>query len=215
MSTPKSIGTKDAPGRSRPASVLRLPAGAAGAPAGRPPDLPPVAEGGARVLGIGYATPFLGPLLDDAERVCVIMPSGQGVAPWPAGGANVTALASEDELPLADRSIDRVLMVHAWSRPSRAAPAARGVAGPGGWRPGPDHRAQPARPVVPEREHAVRLRTAVQRRPAQGRCATRCSCPRKRDGAVRAAAALASGPAHRARLGTGGPPGPSTSPACC
>jgi SAM-dependent methyltransferase len=68
---------------------------------------------GARVLGIGYATPFLGPLLDDAERVCAIMPSGQGVAPWPAGGPNVTTLASEDELPLADRSIDRVLMVHA------------------------------------------------------------------------------------------------------
>jgi SAM-dependent methyltransferase len=68
---------------------------------------------GARVLGIGYATPFLGTLLDDAERVCAIMPSGQGVAPWPAGGPNVTTLASEDELPLADRSIDRVLMVHA------------------------------------------------------------------------------------------------------
>jgi SAM-dependent methyltransferase len=68
---------------------------------------------GARVLGIGYATPFLGPLVDGAERVCVLMPPGQGVARWPAEGANVTSLASEDELPLADRSIDRVLMVHA------------------------------------------------------------------------------------------------------
>jgi SAM-dependent methyltransferase len=68
---------------------------------------------GARVLGIGYATPFLGPLLDDAERVCVIMPQGQGVVRWPADGANLTLLAGEDELPLADRSIDRVLMVHA------------------------------------------------------------------------------------------------------
>ena len=68
---------------------------------------------GARVLGIGYATPFLGPLLDDAERVCVIMPQGQGVVRWPAAGGSVTAFASEDELPLADRSVDRVLMVHA------------------------------------------------------------------------------------------------------
>src|ERR687897_1820028 len=68
---------------------------------------------GARVLGIGYATPFLGPLLDGAERACVVMPPGQGVVRWPTDGANVTALASEDELPLADRSIDRVLMVHA------------------------------------------------------------------------------------------------------
>jgi SAM-dependent methyltransferase len=68
---------------------------------------------GARVLGLGYATPFLGPLLDGAERSCVIMPAGQGVARWPAEGRNQTVLASEDELPLVDRSIDRVLMVHA------------------------------------------------------------------------------------------------------
>src|SRR5919106_7057021 len=68
---------------------------------------------GARVLGIGYATPFLAPLLDGAERVCVVMPPGQGVVRWPADGANTSVLASEDELPLADRSIDRVLMVHA------------------------------------------------------------------------------------------------------
>jgi SAM-dependent methyltransferase len=68
---------------------------------------------GARVLGIGYATPFLGSLVDGAERVCVLMPPGQGVVRWPADGANLTSLASEDELPLADRSIDRVLMAHA------------------------------------------------------------------------------------------------------
>lgn len=68
---------------------------------------------GARVLGLGYATPFLGALLDSVERACVIMPAGQGVARWPADGPNQTALASEDELPLVDRSVDRVLMVHA------------------------------------------------------------------------------------------------------
>ena len=68
---------------------------------------------GARVLGLGYTTPFLGPLLDGAERACVIMPAGQGAVPWPADGPNCTALANEDELPLLDRSVDRVLMVHA------------------------------------------------------------------------------------------------------
>lgn len=67
---------------------------------------------GARVLGLGYATPFLGPLLEGAERACVIMPAGQGVVRWPVEGANQTVLASEDELPLVDRSVDRVLMVH-------------------------------------------------------------------------------------------------------
>jgi SAM-dependent methyltransferase len=68
---------------------------------------------GARVLGLGYATPFLGPLLEGAERACVIMPAGQGVVRWPADAPNQTVLASEDELPLVDRSVDRVLMVHA------------------------------------------------------------------------------------------------------
>jgi SAM-dependent methyltransferase len=68
---------------------------------------------GARVLGLGYAIPFLGPLLETAERVCVVMPRGQGVVRWPAERPNLTLLASEDELPLGDRSIDRVLMVHA------------------------------------------------------------------------------------------------------
>jgi SAM-dependent methyltransferase len=41
------------------------------------------------------------------------MPADQGVVRWPADGPNRTVLASEDELPLVDRSIDRVLMVHA------------------------------------------------------------------------------------------------------
>lgn len=68
---------------------------------------------GTRVLGLGFATPFLAPLLDGVERASVIMPAGQGVVRWPADGPNCTALASEDELPLLDRSVDRVLMVHA------------------------------------------------------------------------------------------------------
>lgn len=68
---------------------------------------------GARVLGLGYAVPFLGSLTEGAERVCAVMPRTQGVARWPPEGANQTILAGEDELPLADRSIDRVLLVHA------------------------------------------------------------------------------------------------------
>jgi len=68
---------------------------------------------GLRLLGTGYAVPFLGPLAEEAERVCVVMPPGQGVARWPAERANQVILAADDELPLADRSIDRVLMVHA------------------------------------------------------------------------------------------------------
>lgn len=68
---------------------------------------------GCRVLGLGYALPFLGPLAESAERVCAVMPQSQGVVRWPQDRPNVVALAADDSLPLADRSIDRVLMVHA------------------------------------------------------------------------------------------------------
>ncbi|SRR5579885_2032022 len=65
-----------------------------------------------RVVGMGYATPYLRPFLSDAERVLAMMPSGQGVLPWPAEGPCRVALVEESELPLADYSIDRVLLVH-------------------------------------------------------------------------------------------------------
>jgi SAM-dependent methyltransferase len=68
---------------------------------------------GMRLLGIGYATPFLSAVSADAERVVGLMPASLGVLGWPAEGPNVVALADEGELPFADYSIDRVLLVHA------------------------------------------------------------------------------------------------------
>ncbi|MEX0853858.1 MAG: class I SAM-dependent methyltransferase, partial [Bauldia sp.] len=68
---------------------------------------------GDRVLGIGYATPFLGDLRRDAERVIAFMPAAQGVVNWPPEGPNATVLVADDALPLSDASIDRVLIVHA------------------------------------------------------------------------------------------------------
>ena len=67
---------------------------------------------GMRVLGLGYATPYLRPFVAEAERVAALMPASQGVLPWPAEGPNHVALFDEGELPLADFSIDRVLLVH-------------------------------------------------------------------------------------------------------
>jgi SAM-dependent methyltransferase len=65
------------------------------------------------IAGIGYPLPYLRGLKDEAERVVTLMPSQQGVMRWPAEGENVVALAAEDDLPLPDVSMDRVLMVHA------------------------------------------------------------------------------------------------------
>ncbi len=67
---------------------------------------------GLRVLGLGYATPYLRTFLDEAERVASFMPASQGVLPWPKDGPNRVTLVDEGELPLADFSVDRVLLIH-------------------------------------------------------------------------------------------------------
>ena len=71
---------------------------------------------GERIAGVGYATPYLRPFQEEAERVVAVMPAGQGVLRWPPSGPNLAVLAFEGELPLPDVSFDRVLLVHAIER---------------------------------------------------------------------------------------------------
>ena len=66
-----------------------------------------------RVLGIGYATPYLGLFREEAERCLALMPAAQGVVRWPSTRPALAALVEEDELPLTDSAVDRVLFVHA------------------------------------------------------------------------------------------------------
>jgi SAM-dependent methyltransferase len=66
-----------------------------------------------RVLGIGYATPYLGLFREEAERCLAFMPAAQGVVKWPSARPALTALVDEFELPLPDAAVDRVLLVHA------------------------------------------------------------------------------------------------------
>jgi SAM-dependent methyltransferase len=65
-----------------------------------------------RVLGIGYATPYLRQFHDEAERVLAFMPGQQGVLHWPPEGPNAVGLVDESALPLGDYTMDRVLLVH-------------------------------------------------------------------------------------------------------
>jgi SAM-dependent methyltransferase len=82
---------------------------------------------GDRLLGIGYANPYLGPFLDEAERVLSFMPAPQGVAIWPSDQANATALVLDDALPLPDACIDRVLAVHSLELAENAADLLREI----------------------------------------------------------------------------------------
>jgi SAM-dependent methyltransferase len=68
---------------------------------------------GQRVLGIGYATPYLGLFREEAERCLAFMPAAQGVVKWPSMRPTLTSLVEPDELPLTDAAVDRVLLVHA------------------------------------------------------------------------------------------------------
>ncbi|NWH08704.1 MAG: methyltransferase domain-containing protein [Alphaproteobacteria bacterium] len=67
---------------------------------------------GLRVLGLGYATPYLRPFHGEAERIIALMPAAQGVTHWPVEGPNAVALSDEHELPLPDASFDRILLAH-------------------------------------------------------------------------------------------------------
>jgi SAM-dependent methyltransferase len=82
---------------------------------------------GESVLGLGYATPFLRPFAEEAARTIAFMPAPQGVTRWPREGRNRTALVDEMDLPLADRSIDRVVLVHAVECTERVRPMLREI----------------------------------------------------------------------------------------
>ncbi|MGB0671017.1 MAG: class I SAM-dependent methyltransferase [Rhodospirillales bacterium] len=73
---------------------------------------------GLSILGIGFATPYLGLFREDAARIMALMPGGQGAVRWPDPGPGrdnpcQVVLGDECHLPFADLSIDRVLLVHA------------------------------------------------------------------------------------------------------
>lgn len=68
---------------------------------------------GLRVMGLGYAVPFLAAVRPETERTLAFMPAEQGVVNWPGSGASASALVDPLMMPLPDASIDRVLVVHA------------------------------------------------------------------------------------------------------
>ena len=65
-----------------------------------------------RLVGLGYPLPWLDRFSRDTERSFAFMPAGQGAVNWPPEGPGAAALVFDEELPLPDSSIDRLLMVH-------------------------------------------------------------------------------------------------------
>ncbi|MGL4637034.1 MAG: class I SAM-dependent methyltransferase [Beijerinckiaceae bacterium] len=64
------------------------------------------------VMGLGYATPYLGPFREEAIRSIAMMPAAQGVVNWPSSGLSSSTLVDADQLPLRDGSVDRIILAH-------------------------------------------------------------------------------------------------------
>ncbi len=69
---------------------------------------------GLRLLGLGFATPYLRFSLAEAERVLAFMPARQGASSWPREGPSHTVLCDPLEMPLTDAAVDLIIAVHAF-----------------------------------------------------------------------------------------------------
>jgi SAM-dependent methyltransferase len=67
---------------------------------------------GATLMGLGFATPFLGTFRGEAKRLGALMPATQGAVIWPSQGEVRTVVVEEEQLPLPDNSVDYLLAVH-------------------------------------------------------------------------------------------------------
>jgi SAM-dependent methyltransferase len=64
------------------------------------------------LMGLGFATPYLGSFRGEAGRLGALMPSTQGAVVWPSTGDVHAVVVEEDDLPLPDNSVDLMLVVH-------------------------------------------------------------------------------------------------------
>lgn len=75
-----------------------------------------------RLMGVGYAAPYLTPYLGEAERLFSVMTPSLGAYPWPSDGKNLVCLAAENELPVETNSIDRIILIHALEHAQQSGP---------------------------------------------------------------------------------------------
>ena len=75
---------------------------------------------GRRVLGLGFATPYLRFTLETAERVLAFMPARQGASAWPREGPSHTVLCDPVEMPLTDAAVDLIVAIHSFEHAADA-----------------------------------------------------------------------------------------------
>lgn len=80
---------------------------------------------GETVIGLGFATPYLGAFHGEALRVGAFMPMQQGALVWPHDGPRQAVLVEEDQLPLSDSSVDKLVAIHCLEAAERVQPLLR------------------------------------------------------------------------------------------
>lgn len=83
--------------------------------------------GGQTMIGLGFASPFLGAFRGEARRIGALMPASQGAMIWPPNGDTMSVLVDEERLPLPDNSVDRLLCVHCLEVAERIRPLLREI----------------------------------------------------------------------------------------
>lgn len=79
---------------------------------------------GLRVLGMGFAIPYLRVFSFEAERVAAFLPADFGPIAWPKQGS-LTVVGEDDALPFPDAMFDRVVVIHALEVAEAARPLMR------------------------------------------------------------------------------------------
>lgn len=64
------------------------------------------------LIGLGYATPYLGAFRGEAPHIGALMPESQGAVVWPRKALVQSVLVEDVRLPLADGCVDRLIAVH-------------------------------------------------------------------------------------------------------
>lgn len=67
---------------------------------------------GLRIVGAGYAAPYLKTYLENAQRTVCLMFPAQGVHQWPEQDGNLACITDESDLPLETNSVDRIVLIH-------------------------------------------------------------------------------------------------------
>jgi len=66
-----------------------------------------------RVMGLGFSLPWLDEFASRCERCFAMMPARMGAQIWPHAESVASCLVGEENLPLPDTCLDRIVLVHA------------------------------------------------------------------------------------------------------